>query len=89
MTDAEKFEKLKSRVEQLSVKRMAAEAEARRLSEELEAAKARIRETYGVEIEDFASAIEVMRKECESMLAELETAVSDAEAKMPAEEASR
>jgi len=82
MTDSERFEQLKNRIDGLRVKKLAAEKEARRLEEELEDAKRSIRETYGVEITDFAAAIETMRSEYRASLAELEDAVSEAERKM-------
>lgn len=82
MTDSEKFEMLKRKVDSIKVKRMAAEAEAKRLSDELERCKSEIKDTYGVEIEDFAKAIEVMKGERKSKLEELERLVSEAEEKI-------
>ena len=82
MTDSDRFEQLKMRVDAVRVKKMAAEAEAQRLSGELEEAKKAIKDAYGVEITDFAEAIETMRKEYQTALAELEEAVSEAERKI-------
>ena len=82
MTDSEKFEALKKRVESLRVKKMAAEAEAKRLADELEKCKNEIKKTYGVEITDFAKAIETMKKETEARLLELERLVEEAEEKI-------
>jgi predicted nucleic acid-binding Zn-ribbon protein len=82
MTDSEKFESLKQRVDSIKVKRLAAEAEAKRLSEELEKSKKEIKDTYGVEITDFAQAIETMKKERDAKLTELEKLVSEAEEKI-------
>ncbi len=82
MTDSDRFEQLKTRVDAVRVKKMAAEAEAQRLSGELEEAKKAIKDTYGVEITDFAAAIETMRQEYQASLAELEDAVAEAERKI-------
>lgn len=82
MTDSEKFESLKQRVDSIKVKRLAAEAEAKRLSEELEKSKKEINDTYGVEITDFAQAIETMKKERDAKLTELEKLVAEAEEKI-------
>lgn len=82
MTDSEKFESLKQRVDSIKVKRLAAEAEAKRLSEELEKSKKEIKDTYGVEITDFAQAIETMKKERDAKLTELEKLVAEAEEKI-------
>ena len=82
MTDSEKFEMLKRKVDSIKVKRMAAESEAKRLADELERCKSEIKDTYGVEIEDFAKAIEVMKGERKSKLEELERLVSEAEEKI-------
>lgn len=82
MTDAERFESLKKKVDSIKVKRLAAESEAKRLSEELEKCKKEIMDVYGVDIKDFASAIDTMRKERDSKLDELERMVTDAEQKI-------
>ena len=82
MTDSEKFETLKKKVDSIKVKKLAAESEAKRLSDELEKCKAEIKESYGVEITDFANAIETMKKERDAKLTELERLVSEAEEKI-------
>lgn len=82
MTDAERFESLKKKVDSIKVKKLASEAEVKRLSEELEKCKQEIKEVYGVEINDFATAIETMKKERDAKLAELERLVSEAEDKI-------
>lgn len=82
MTDAERFESLKKKVDSIKVKKLAAESEAKRLSDELEKCKSEIKDTYGVEIKDFATAIETMKKERDAKLNELERLVSEAEDKM-------
>lgn len=82
MTDIEKFETLKKKIDNLNVKKMAAQSEYKRFEEEFNKTKAQIKEVYKVEIEDFANAIQVMKKEYESQLNQLETLVSQAETKM-------
>ena len=82
MTDSEKFELLKKKVDSIKVSKLASEAETKRLSEELDKCKQEIKDTYGVEINDFAAAIETMKKERDSKLAELERLVDDAEKKI-------
>ena len=82
MTDSEKFESLKKKVDSIKVKKLAIEAEVKRLSEELEKCKQEIKDVYGVEIKDFASAIETMKKERDAKLNELERLVSEAEEKI-------
>ncbi len=82
MTDAERFESLKKKVDSIKVKKLASEAEVKRLSEELDKCKQEIKDVYGVEIKDFATAIETMKKERDSKLAELERLVTEAEEKM-------
>ena len=80
--DIERFERLKKKADELHVKRLAAEAESKRLSGELDKCKAEIKESYGVEIEDFAKAIETMKEERGKMLDELEKMIADAEEKL-------
>ena len=82
MTDAEKFESLKKKVDAIKVKKLASEAEVKRLSDELEKCKKEIKDVYGVEINDFAAAIETMKRERDSKLTELERMVSEAEEKI-------
>ena len=82
MTDSEKFESLKKKADSIKVQKLASEAEAKRLSEELEKCKQEIKDVYGVEIKDFASAIETMKKERDAKLNELERLVSEAEEKI-------
>ena len=82
MTDSERFESLKKKVDSIKVKKMASETEAKRLSDELEKCKQEIKDTYGVEIKDFATAIETMKKERDAKLNELERLVMEAEEKI-------
>lgn len=81
-TDAEKFERLKKRVDDIRVKKLAAESEAKRLRDELDDCKRQIKETYGVEIEDFAKAIETLKAERDEKMKELERMLDDAESKL-------
>lgn len=82
MTDAERFESLKKKVDGIKVEKRATEEQVKRLSDELEQCKKDIKEAYGVEITDFAQAIETMKKERDAKLTELERLVSEAEEKM-------
>ena len=79
MNDVERIEELKSRIDSLKVKKIAAENERDRLAGELDKVKAEIKSTYGVEIEDFAAAIKTMEQEQEKQLEKLESMVSEAE----------
>ena len=82
MNDKEKLEQLKKKIDALNVRKLASESEAKRLEEELEKSKKEIKDTYNVDIKDFANAIEVMKNEYQEKLAELEELVSEAEKKM-------
>ena len=73
---------MKKKVDSIKVKKLGREAEVKRLSEELEKCKREIKEVYGVEIKDFASAIETMKKERDAKLNELERLVTEAEEKI-------
>ena len=52
----QEFENLKSEIEELKVKRLSDVREKERLEKELEDLKKTIKESYGVEIEDFENA---------------------------------
>lgn len=82
MTDLERFEFLKKKVDTIKVKKLAAESESQRLSQELEEKKKEIRSVYGVEITDFSKAIEDMKSEIGKKLDSLEAMVSEAEEKI-------
>lgn len=82
MTESETFESLKRKIDDLNVKKMASESESKRLEEELNECKKEIKEVYGVEIEDFASAIEEMKKQYSLKLNELKELVLEAEQKI-------
>ena len=82
MNNNERFEKLKKKIDELNLRKLASESEAKRLQEELEKNKIEIKEVYGVEINDFANAIETMKQEYENKLNELEGLVSQAEEKI-------
>jgi predicted nucleic acid-binding Zn-ribbon protein len=78
MSNNEKFEQLKKKIDNLNVRKLASESEAKRLEEELEKSKKEIKDVYNVDIKDFANAIEVMKKEYQEKLAELEELVAEA-----------
>lgn len=82
MTDLEKFESLKKKIDAIKIKKLASETEAKRLSSELEKCKEEIKKIYGVEIEDFAKAIETMKNEQKEKLAELESLIEEVEEKI-------
>jgi hypothetical protein len=82
MTEIEKFENLKKKIDNLNIKKMASESEYNRLNEELNNIKKDIKDVYGVEIEEFANAINIMKEKYTSTLNELEILVSEAEEKI-------
>lgn len=82
MNNNEKFQQLKKKIDALNVRKLASESQAKRLEEELEKSKSQIKKVYGVEINDFAKAIETMKKEYESKIFELENMVAEAETKI-------
>ena len=82
MTDSEKFENLKNRIDSLKVKKMAAESEMKRLTDDLDKIKNEILLTYKVDITDFAKAIESMKKDYANKMILLEEMVVDAEKKV-------
>lgn len=82
MSDVENFEQLKNKIDALKVKKMASETYVKRLTEELDNCKKEIKDEYHVEIEDFANAIDTMKKEYENKLKELVSLVEDAEQKI-------
>lgn len=79
MTNSEKLEQLNRRINDLRVKKIASEKEVERLEKELEDKKNEIKNKYGVEIADFQAAIDVMKKEYDNKMAELEKSVENAE----------
>lgn len=79
MSDVERFEELKKRVDSLKVRKLAAENEKKRLTDELDKIKNEIKDAYSVSIEDFASAIETLREEQARQLQKLEQLVNEAE----------
>lgn len=82
MTEIQKFDNLKKKIDNLTVKKIAAESEYKRLEEELENSKKEIKEIYDVDIKDFAQAIITMKEQYTKTLNELEILVSQAEEKM-------
>lgn len=82
MTEIQKFDNLKKKIDNLTVKKIAAESEYKRLEEELENSKKEIKEIYDVDIKDFAQAIITMKEQYTKTLNELQILVSEAEEKM-------
>lgn len=82
MTEIQKFDNLKKKIDNLTVKKIAAESEYKRLEEELENSKKEIKEIYDVDIKDFAQAIITMKEEYTKTLNELQILVFEAEEKM-------
>lgn len=80
--NAQKFEQMQKKINDLNVKKLASESEFKKVSEELEECKNKIKEIYGVEINDFASAIETMKNEYQSKMKKLEELVNEAELKI-------
>lgn len=78
---AAEFETLKKTIEELKLKQMSDLREKERLTAEFEKLKQQIKETYGVEIEDFEKAIEALEKDAASKLAELKSLVSECQEK--------
>jgi hypothetical protein len=85
MNDKEKMELLKKKIDNLNVRKLASESEAKRLEAELEKSKQEIKDVYNVDIKDFANAIEIMKNQFQDKLTELEKLVSEAEEKMEVE----
>lgn len=82
MTDSQKFEEMQKKINDLNVRKLASESELKKVSEELEECKKKIKDVYGVEINDFASAIETMKQEYDSKMNELNELVTEAENKI-------
>ena len=82
MNDKEKIELLKKKIDNLNVRKLASESEAKRLEAELEKSKQEIKDVYNVDIKDFANAIEIMKNQFQDKLMELEKLVLEAEEKM-------
>lgn len=73
----QEFEKLKSEVEELKLKKLSDEREKERLEGELEDLKKTIKDTYGVEIEDFENAIRNLQEEFEKEFELLKNKIED------------
>lgn len=73
----QEFEKLKSEVEELKLKKLSDEREKERLEGELEDLKKTIKDTYGVEIEDFENAIRNLQEEFEKEFGLLKNKIED------------
>lgn len=84
MNQIETLENAKKRVDELKIKNIANANEKKRLEEELRKIKEEIKSTYGVEIEDFNSAIEVMEKEQNVLMEKLKNLIEEASEKIGA-----
>lgn len=84
MNQIETLENAKKRVDELKIKNIANANEKKRLERELQKIKEEIKSTYGVEIEDFNSAIEVMEKEQNVLMEKLKNLIEEASEKIGA-----
>lgn len=82
MNDIESLENAKKAIDELKIKNIAHINEKKRLEEELDKIKKEIKEIYDVEIEDFNSAIETMKKEQEILLNKLNNLIKEATEKL-------
>lgn len=84
MNQIETLENAKKKVDELKIKNIANTNEKKRLESELQSIKEEIKLTYGVEIEDFNSAIEVMEKEQSILMEKLKNLIEEASEKIGA-----
>ena len=84
MKQIETKKNTKKRVDELKIKNIANANEKKRLERELQKIKEEIKSTYGVEIEDFNSAIEVMEKEQNVLMEKLKNLIEEASEKIGA-----
>lgn len=84
MNQIEALESAKKKVDELKIKNIANTNEKKRLESELQSIKEEIKSTYGVEIEDFNSAIEVMEKEQSILMEKLKNLIEEASEKIGA-----
>lgn len=84
MNQIETLENAKKKVDELKIKNIANTNEKKRLESELQNIKEEIKSTYGVEIEDFNSAIEVMEKEQSILMEKLKNLIEEASEKIGA-----
>lgn len=82
MSEIEKLENAKKKIDELKIKNIANANEKKRLEDELSKIKEDIKNNYGVEIEDFQSAIEVMEKEQNTLMENLNTLIASASEKL-------
>lgn len=82
MNEIETLENAKKRVDELKIKNIANANEKKRLEDELDKIKEEIKRVYGVEIEDFNSAIEVMEKEQDVLMNKLKFLIQEATEKI-------
>ena len=76
------FEELKKQIEELKVRRLGELREKERLESELAELKAKIKEVYGVEIEDFDAAIQTLKAELSETMAKLKQKLQECKSKM-------
>ncbi len=81
----QEFEKLKKEIENLRVKRLSDEREKEKLEKELEDLKLKIKEIYGVEIEDFEKAIADLQTEFDKNYEELKLQLQECKSKLEME----
>ena len=77
-----KFEQLKSEIEELKIKKISNEREKERLEKELEDQKRKIKDMYGVEIEDFENAIVELQNEFDSKYEKLKLQIDECKEKL-------
>lgn len=82
MSEIEKLENAKKKIDELKIKNIANANEKKRLEDELSKIKEDIKNNYGVEIEDFQSAIEVMEKEQNTLMENLNALIASASEKL-------
>lgn len=85
MSEIEELETAKKKIDELKIKNIANSNEKKRLEGELEKITNEIKSTYGVDIKDFNSAIEVMEKEQSVLLDKLRVLIQEASEKLGVE----
>ena len=82
MTDIESLDDLNKRIESLKVRKMASENENERLIKELENCKKEVKEKYGVEIDGFSNAINLVKDNYIKKMEKLSLLLDEAEKKI-------
>lgn len=78
----DEYGKLRKSIDELKIKSLAAKREKERLEAEFEELKSKIKEEYGVELEDFEKAIVELEKELAAGVEELKSLISDCNEKV-------